>query len=307
MKTSRKFHDWLWTKAPLQGFALLVAIVAWVFVNSGTSVQQRRSVRIQYLQTPEGLSFHKTPLKNFKVNLKGSFYDVRALSDDALFYLVDLRDVKAGIHKVNIDLANLRLPLDVEAANPNPRIFNIHLEELYAKDVGVKVTLVGSPQEGYSVVNVLTNPQFVTLSGPRSIVEKLDYAEINVSLEGRSISFSSQMKPSVMYGEIEAIDPVLVEIELEPIMTTKEFKNVPVLVEGGWSADISPPETTLTLRGIQSDLENLKKRLKVEVPVAGLKRGRYRIRGKLELPYNVKLIMMHPDSFIVHLKKEDLD
>jgi YbbR domain-containing protein len=297
--------EWLKTKFLLQAVALVVALVAWLLVNSGQTVHQRRSVRLQYLNLPKDFVFQRTPLKEAKVDLTGSLYRLRAIPEEDFIYPIDLSNAKAGIVRVDLDLDNLRLPVDIEAAHINPRSFNVHLEEIYSQSVKIRPTFLGSPKEGFQLGTVKMKPEYISVSGPRSLVSKLNEVELEISLIGRELSFSETLKPRLSFINPENIEPVLVEVEITHQRSRQEFSSVSVVASSQNSkVKILPAKGKVVLEGADPELRAIEPTLQVRVPVEGLRRGRYRLRGQVALPQKVKLISIEPESFLVEVLQE---
>jgi YbbR domain-containing protein len=292
------------SRAPLQILALLFAIASWVVVNSGQSVHQKRAIHLQYAQLPKDLVFQRNPLKEVKVDLSGSIYRLRSLSDDDLIYSIDLSLARPGVNRIDLDLENLRLPLDIESNHLNPRSFNIYLEEVFSTSLRLKPAFVGKPKEGFQLGSVRFKPENLLVSGPKSIVSKLSDVEVEVNLNNREMSFSESVKPRVNIPGAEGIDPVMVEVEIVPQLSRLELQSVVAVPSAQGKIRITPSRAKVVIEGASSDLRALESKLQISIPVTGLKRGRYRIRGQIFLPTNVKLVSIEPDNFLIEILQE---
>ena len=304
MKKKTSIADWFSSNVAFQILSVVLALLAWVFVNSGRTIEQKREGKIQYLQIPKGLVFHRTPLKEFKIDLTGSLYRLRSIKDEDLVYVVDMSNARAGANRVEIDTDNLRLPLDVEASHPNPKFFNVHLEEVFVRNLPIKPVYLGALREGYIVSAFRSSPESITLSGPRSVVSKIDYVELEIPVAGKDSSFSLQVKPKLNLPNSELTDSVLVEVDVSPIRSIREFANIPVMVAGAIDPDkvkVSPGMASISVEGSPEVANSLEGQLKVSIPVDSLKRGRYRIRGEVDLPPALRLVKMEPQTFIVEV------
>ena len=304
MKIKSYFSRWFSSNFGLQLFAVILAIGAWFVVNSGRVVEENDSIKIEYVQLPKGLAFQRTPLKEFKISLKGSAYRIRSLKPEDLVYMVDLSSAHPGANRVDVDLQSLRLPLDIEANYSSIRTFYVHLEEVYMKEVPVRPVFLGNLPEGYVVSRFKTTPEILPVVGPRSIVSKIEYINLEVPLMGRESSFSTEVKPRLNYPDTSTSDSVLVEVEIGALTSTREFTKVPVVVQdGGGEVRITPSVATVNVEGIPKIVGSLEGRLKVAVSVDGLKKGRYRIRGRVDLPPEVRILSLEPTYFLVEVVK----
>jgi YbbR domain-containing protein len=300
----RTFAEWFKERALLQIFSLVIALAAWALVNSGQTISQRKTVHLQYVQVPASLVFQRNPLKEVKVDLTGSLYRLRSISDADLNYTVDLSSAKPGTSHIEMDIENLRLPLDVEASHISPRSFNIYLEEIYARSLPIKPLFIGKLKDGFQMGIVKVSPQAVSVSGPKSIVSKLAEVGVDVSLANRELSFSETIKPKLSFPGAEALENVTVEVEITPQKTRLEFPTIPVSTRTLQKVKITPMNGKVILEGPEAEIRGLESKLEIVISVEGLKRGRYRLRGNVLTPDKVKLISIEPESFLVEVLQE---
>lgn len=301
MKKRQSFRDYFKGRMLLQFFSLLIAMGLWVFVNSGQRVDEKRPVKIQYTRMPANLTFERTPLKEVAIGLSGPLYRLRGLQDDDLTYLVDLSNARPGSNRVELTLDALRLPLDLEATFPNPRVFFVYLEELAVRELPIKPAFVGQLDGGLSVGRVNMNPQVVTVSGPRSVLSKLEFIPFEISLEGRTSTFTVNGKPKTAAPSIEIRETVYAEVEISTVRLTKEYENVPVVSKGRQEVSIHPPIATILVEGAERDVQGLSWQPQVVVETKDLKKGRYLLRGRVEGPSSIKVLEVKPQNFLVEV------
>jgi len=295
------WKDYFRGKLLLQVFSVLVALGLWIFVNSGQQIEEKRSVKIQYTRMPSTLTFEKSPLKEVAIGLSGPLYRLRALTDDDLTYLVDLSGAKPGSNRVELTLDALRLPLDLEATLPNPRVFYVYLEEVNMRELPVRAQFSGQLKAGLSITKVGLNPVVVTVEGPKSVLSKLEFVPLEISLEGRSASFNVTIKPKINAPSVEVRESVYAEIEIAAVKRTKEFENVPVTALGSDRVSIEPGLATVLVEGAERDVQTLSWQPQVVVDVKDLKRGRYLLRGRVEAPASIRVLEIRPLNFRVEI------
>lgn len=304
MRKKSLIFDWLTSNLAYAILSLGLATMAWAFVNGGRETVQKRTVRLQYLQPTRTLAFHRTPLKEFKVDLTGSLFRLRMIKDEDLVYPVDLTGASAGALRVDIDLDNLRLPIDVEVSHPNPRSFALYLEDLSTQPVPLRPMILGAPKEGFVVGDVRLSPSTVNIAGPRSLISKVKELELEIPVGTRDSNFTASLKPKMTLPDVEVQDMVVAEVEIKPIRVTREFLDVPVVASGrNPNARVSPSFARVFLEGVSSSSLDLEGKLKIVVPTEDLKKGRYRLRGQIVLPAGARLIRMEPVTFLVEISR----
>lgn len=301
MKKSHPLRDYFRGRFILQFVSVLSAFALWIFVNSGQRVDEKRPVKIQYTRMPSNLTFERTPLKEVAIGLSGPFYRLRGLKDDDLTYLVDLSNARAGSNRVELTLDALKLPLDLEATFPNPRVFFVYLEELAVKELPLRPTFVGQLEGGLSVGKISLKPEIVTVTGPRSILSKLDSVPFEIALDGRTSSFSWNGKPKLSVPATEVRENVYAEIEISTVKLTKEFVNVPVIAKGRSEVSIEPALATVIIEGPEREIQGSSWQPQVVVETKDLKKGRFLLRGKVEVSSSLKVIEIKPQNFLVEV------
>lgn len=291
---------WFFSKVGLQVLSVGIALAAWFVVNSGQRVTVERKLQINYSSIPNGLSFQRSPLKEATIELTGSLYRLRSIQDSDLVYPVDVSNARPGPLRIEIEPERLKLPLDIVSAHPSPRAFLVHFEEVFVREVPLREVLVGQPQEGFAVSRVTFHPPLVSVTGPRSLVSKIDHVDVDVVVADKSESFAFETKPKMPIPETTVSSTIMVEVEVGPLRGTREFSRLPVVAVGATtSVTIEPMEAQILVEGPRKVLDAMKAGLRVQVSVKGLSRGRYRIRGQVELPEDINLVSLEPREFVV--------
>jgi YbbR domain-containing protein len=294
------FKDYLRGRFWLQLFSLGAAISLWLFVNSGQQVEEKRAVRIQYTRMPPNLTFERTPLKEVSIGLVGPLYRLRSLSEDDLTYLVDLSNARAGTTRVELSLDALKLPLDLEATFPNPRIFFVYLEELTTRELPVRPSFEGELEDGFSISDIRLSPPTVQVTGPRSLLSRLEFIPVDVDLRGRKGPFNLTVKPRVPAPTVEVNASVYLEIDISTVKSLREYQAVSVKTTGGRTR-VDPAVGTVIVEGPQRDLQTLTWTPEIVIDTKDLKRGRFLLRGRVEAPPGLRVLEVRPSQFLVEV------
>jgi len=300
----RTFIDWIQNKGRLQIFSVILALIAWFAVHSGQTIRQRTEFPIQYINLPVQLSFAKEPPSRIQVTLTGTLHRLRGLDTKEIPYVVDLSSYEAGRFFIDIDSSNLRLPFDVRPISVTPRRIEVSFEEMMKKELPVRVVVDGVLKPGYVLTSIETTPDPIQVQGPKSMVEGLKEVELRLNVEGRSESFSTSLPIDWSGSRIHSVETVLVEAKISKTNVEQRFEKVEVVAEGGEDkkVTINPSFASLVIRGPESALPDASEKLKIMVSVLGLEKGRYRLRGSLNLSPDVSIVSMNPESFIVEVE-----
>lgn len=302
MKRHTQWQDYLPTRLPVLIVSFILAIGLWVFVNSGQEVEEKRTVRIQYSKIPPNLTFERTPLREVSIGLSGPLYRIRSLKENDLTYLVDLSQARAGTTRIELTLDALRLPLDLEATFPSPRVFYVYLEEVEVRALPVRPKFIGRLAEGLTLSSLRVEPEVVTVEGPRSLVSKLDSVPVEISLEGRQESFSVSVKPELDLGSLDVKEGVLVDVEIVAAKSVRDFVGVPVKVSNVKAASVEPAVAKVVIEGSERALAQLNWQPEVRIEAKGLRRGRFLLRGVVDnVPEGLKVLEISPPQFLVEV------
>ena len=213
-------------------------------------------------------------------------------------------DFEATVNLGGFPSGQVTVPVDATSSNSRvhvievvpPRI-DVTLESVRTKDVPVKVSLVGAPQQGFTASGEAAQPATATVSGPESLVALVDSVAAEVFLTGVHADVSEDriaLKPrDARGGEISRVkvDPGVarVSVHVEQREFTRTFVVSPTITGQpasgynvtGVSADPGIVSVTGTLDVLQS-IDAVRGVATEEIPIADA-------RGDVIRPVNLVL------------------
>lgn len=259
-------EDW-----SLKLLSLAITLVLWfVVTGQNTPVNTHATVQLKFIR-PQALEFSAEPPKSVDVLLAGSKYKLDELNKSALIATIDISDQRAGERVLRLaDRAQLDLPPGVTVDAYQPSAISIRLEPLISKQLEIEAKLDGTPAEGYEVYAVKLSKQTVDVHGPASNVNALQKASTEtISIAGRHETLTAtNVAIDISDPKIDVRDPsVSVEVEIGDRRTTKEFSDVPVVMN---DANPQPARATVVVYGPPGILGNLKSGdMKLVLPATG--------------------------------------
>ncbi|HWJ03552.1 MAG TPA: CdaR family protein, partial [Verrucomicrobiae bacterium] len=155
----------------------------------------------------------------------------------------------------------VQVPSGVKVVDLRPQQATIRIEPLSEKQVPVKVRFEDSPAKGYKVGAVQTKPDVIIVRGPKSIVDGVSFAVVDISIANKQKSFSETV-PDRVADELGTIIeerlikriPSMVDVfvSIVPDLPSKKVPVIPVLTGEpglGYAVTmtvIDPPELTVT-------------------------------------------------------------
>jgi len=192
----------------------------------------------------------------------------------------------------------------------NPKYVTITVPVYPTKVLPVKPNIVGAPNENYEVVSVDVYPQEVTVSGEKSILEKMDSISTQIlDIEGATADITQTLKIQKYEGIIIA-PPSPSEVEVVVRLKEKiirrsllvdniEMVNVP---ENG-EIELEPTSVEIVLGGPATIINRIDpSSVRVYVDLASIPQGEHSIKVMADIPPGAELIEIKPAEVRVNVR-----
>jgi YbbR domain-containing protein len=190
---------WLAKNLPTLLLAFILALVVWVSaVTSADPTEEHalaRAVPIEIIGQDPGLQIMGNPEDSVLLTLKApaSVWTQLNADQQAVRAWVNLAGLGAGEHAVPVQVQiNLRLVRQIEQ---DPQTITIHLEPLIAQVFPVSLAVNGQPPTGYQAGAPLLQPAEVVVSGPQSLVGRVDVIRLALDISGSSETVVKTLAP----------------------------------------------------------------------------------------------------------------
>ena len=243
--------------------ALFFAVLVWERVTTRIDdTQKLRGIPVQ-ISMPEGFVIIDDKRPRIDVTLKGSKQRLNKLVPGDIETRLDVKHPQIGQNRLYISKKDIRAPKGVSVAGIEPEDYIIvHLDEKLTKQVPVKLKYSGSLLDGYALNTSHIIPDSVTISGPKSLVEKITSVSTrNIVLtkenvddfECRAYIRNESAKLSVIPKD------VLVGIEIYKKYVSRTFKAVPIKPFGFIPKErrlvVSPDLADVAIEGEKNEVE----------------------------------------------------
>ena len=280
---------------------------------------------VSYLES-RGMTYRlDSNYQTVSVTLRGNSSKVTKRNDDIVVE-ADLTQI------VDMDSTPVMVPVtvkckDISAENitVSPITIPIEIEERETKDFMIAVNYGDSvPGAGYEVGKIYANPEKISVSGPESIIDKIDRVVANVSVEGMTVN-SSKKANLIIYDKNQEImsdkemqyltfdigdSKVDVYVELWSTVSGVTFtcdpKGTPA--NGYAVSKIVTTPSEISLAGTEEALETLKKNgNQIEIPsrLVDIGNARETVECKIDLaeilPSGTKTVSNQAESIIVEV------
>lgn len=295
----------------LKILAIFSAIILWFFVVGieNAAYHFPEDIQVHAINVPENLTL-TTELGKAKLRIRADQSLLKSLNKSDFDVYVDLKDVAEGATSVPIHADSKNEKVTILKVDPST--LAIELEPVSEKEVPIKSVLSGSPQNGYTVKDVIVDHQTVVLKGGKEMLRKIEQLTAPLQLNGtQSTNFQMnvplQMPDGSDVPESLTIDPIQVRVDVTilPEFQQKTVVVKPVLKGTGdlGSATLQILPLTVAIQGKEDILNTISfletETLSIEKLLASTKA----LSVKLVLPKGVELLDPKDETITVGLIK----
>lgn len=259
--------------------SLGIALALWFYVVTVVSPNSDKyfynipvSVQSEIVLQDRGLMLTTTELPKVSLHLGGNRTDLNKLNSSNITVSADLSRIgEPGKHALTLtpyfpgDVPNNAITV----LSRNPGTIEVEVEYRTTKDVPVEIIYSGTLPENYMAdkENKELDYEKITVSGPKSVIDQIAMARIDVALDDQRDSISDQYKYSLCNAKGEPVDAALVTTNADTVNLTLKILQVKeialkVTVEAGGgateeTAKITVDPGTIRVSGSHSILENM--------------------------------------------------
>lgn len=262
--------------------AFVMALLIWLTVQSLIDREKELNGIKVKLQIPKSYILMDN-VPNLSLKIKASENKLRELSSSDFSVskkIIPDSYKNAQTLEVNLNSQDIKKPPMVSILDFEPEKFYIRLDRKteIPKKVDVKLNFTGRPSKGYKVANYNTTPAQVNLSGPISIVEKIESVKTKAIILDDTLvdSFDKNIEIApIREGLSVSPSSVLAKVDIIRDQSTKTFRNIKIKILRPSSLSdknvelFSTPHVDITLTGSKQKLEKLdRKKIKAFIDLS---------------------------------------
>jgi len=200
---------WLGKNLSTLLLAFIMAMVVWVsaVLSADPNVERHllRPVTIEFVSKDPGLKIMGDYTTQVDLTLVApkSVWDQLDKDQQPIRALVDLSGLKAGQYDLPIQVQiNLGL---VRLLQKNPETVHLVLESVVTEELPVTLVVNGEPPLGYRADTPVINPPKVVLSGPISIISRVDEVRAGIDIAGANTTITRTVTLAPMDANGKAV------------------------------------------------------------------------------------------------------
>ncbi|MSP19272.1 MAG: YbbR-like domain-containing protein [Bdellovibrionales bacterium] len=182
----------------LKAVSLLLSLILWVTILGYRREEIKKEVRLEPQLPPGMMIVNKIPA-TISFTLSGPRVMLEVADKRIQPIRLDLTHTRQATNGFTVteDLLG-ELPNGVRVTYISPPQVLIRLEEVIEKYIPVRATLSGKTADGYEVVEIKSSPSKVAVSGPKGLLEVLEFIGTEaLNIEGVNRSTSGTVEAEV--------------------------------------------------------------------------------------------------------------
>lgn len=302
----KRLIELLFRNLQYKATAVALACLFWYIVQADEILEINRHLVVN-IKVGDGYMIKGPDTRIKDVQLRGSRVFLGDFSNKPLEATIRIPDGKTGQIRIRIDkeyIKNWDNRLKLTVLDP---YINVFVDEKASKKVGVREYLKGVPADGFIIEKTVIKPNVVTITGPKSEVEKVDEVLTEpIDVEGLSTSKSHEAR--VISKDLPranlSTDRVTVNLMVGEKKINKRFGAVPVEVVGSdFLTAVKPRFVSIVIQGTPGVLSFVKRTdLEAFVDARDAEPSRKHIRPvQVKIPPDTVLIETLPQTATIEV------
>lgn len=170
-------------------------------------------------------------LKNVDVTVTGRRSIIEELTKEDIVVVADVKTINE-LNAIPLKMSANKYGNEIDGIKAEVDRITLDVEDLKKVQKAIVIEAIGEPAEKYVVGDASVNLNQVNVEGPKSVIEQVASAKVQVDVEGAT-SDVSVSSPIVLYDENgEKIDTTRLSININTVSVTQEVlytKTVPIV------------------------------------------------------------------------------
>ena len=266
-------QKWIVKNFPLKILAFIIAIILWFVVMHVDNYIVTKTIRGIPVETINGEAIEETG--NLYAIIDGDTVDIIVKGERAIVDELTADDFVATADLSKLSLTNTaQISVKTKVAKKGEGLsitylnefVSLSIEPMEESNVSISIYPEGEVMDGFALGNMVATPNLVTVTGPKSLIDKIDTVRAVVSVQNKSESFESNAELVCLDSSGNAMtskqlklssDTVDVSVSVYPEKTVKVNVSTIGMVADGYSlGEITYNPDTVVIAG---DAETLAK------------------------------------------------
>lgn len=206
----------------LKLISLIIATGLWLAVSNEPLSEVAFNVAVVFQNMPEDLEISSENIPSAQVRVRGPEQLVRRLQASDIHEEIDLVGMKPGERTFDLNKSQVSLPDKLQAVQIVPSQIHLLFDRKIVRMVPVRPRVIGTFVSGYSIAQIISDPENVEISGPKKSVDAVESAITD------PIDVSGLISPTTYSRHAYVSDPLIQVADPHPVRITVIIKQAPL-------------------------------------------------------------------------------
>lgn len=289
--------------------ALIFAVMFWFYIKNEETIFITKTVTPTIKVNNEMVVLDKNST-TISIKLSGRKEDIKAYENKRIKAVIDLSGYAKKM-SVNMPIKRsfFHVPPRLAITDVTPSSIEVVIDKLEKKVLPVNVRLGGEIGEDYLVENTYSNPSYISVTGPKSVLDNLKAINtLPLDITGRIKSFSDTIQLKSLLPSTKTKE-VRVFVNITEQLSERSFPNINIktLVDPKtkYTVDIEPESATVVVMGKKKTIENLTaQEIDIVIGTNDLTTGKYELPLRVLPISNVHVKKITPQAVTVGINTE---
>ncbi|AGT44672.1 CdaR family protein [Treponema pedis] len=251
-----------------------------------------------------------------KVSIWGEAAGISTIREDDIVAYLDFSSIPSeGEHEIPIRTRRQGLALDISPLEitVEPSEIKLNLEKSVSKRLNVKLTFKGFPEQNYEVYETVIDPPSIEVTGPESIVSKMEDIFTNsIQIENKRTGFSGTT-------DLLNPDPIILiagnsrisySVKIREMLEIKTFMDINLYFDGladKFEIAAQVPLGNVTIKGAKTAVSAWKPSINTLRVSCGniVKPGIYSLPVQAVIPGKLELVDANPKNIQIEVRERE--
>ncbi|MCK5807545.1 YbbR-like domain-containing protein [bacterium] len=244
----------------LKFWAGVITLLIWIAVMSVNTETRSFDISTSFIVGDGKIITSTLPL-SVHVDVEGNLFNLTSIPQEEMTVTKNLSNFQRDRITLYFGPQDFPQLSNVKITSIFPKKVSIQVSPKIRKTVKVDPFISGRPLFGYRIAHAVATPERITISGPKKELEHLEEIStdaIDITDKKEETVITSPIIKGNPLFTIEGDEAVTVTVTFERDIKSREFRFVPLQIEGDAIATIKPATVGVKLRGPVDLLEQLK-------------------------------------------------
>ncbi len=301
----------------------ITGICILVFLLSGCAVEPIETallLPVDFSNIPDDMVLTQFRTDKIEIRIKGNPRRIELLNKQNILYPADLYtdlefdpagdsdSIEPGHYLLPVDRTRIPLDPSISILDITPSYLSVRLDKKTTRTFKVTIPYLGKPAKGYMALAPACEPSTVALTGPQSLIEKIEQLRTKpVDLGNAAEDFKKEvpldLENPLLFSSPQSI--FIVTVFIKPRTGTRTIEKIPIQLRNSpQNVSIKPAVVTIEIKGPQETLINktVTDKIFAFMDLKDMKPGVYARHAYINIPVDLVMTQASPQVFTIKIE-----